>query len=408
MDHHRKGILALIGSAASIFFAGAFVFGFPGVMGPYWQELFQAGRGAIGLTLFFVLAAVGSFMFLVGRLQEKFGSRPMITLGTIICGLDILLVAYASKLSTLYLWAFIMGMGTCFIYIPTLTVVQRWFPERRGLVSGLVNFTFGFSAALMSPIFNLMFKSVGYTPMCIILSAAALVVGVISAQFTVLPETASPSESKKSNGAPTTEPMTSSSLTVRESLRTRSFRIFWLVWALQGAAGIAMVTLSTQFGLSLGLGLGTAVVILTAFNITSGLSRLLMGLISDMINRNLAMSVTFLAAGLAYFILPHTGGIVGPAALAAVIGVAFGTLFTVSAPLAVDCFGLLHFGSIYGIIFTAYGFVAGPLGPWLSGYVLDATNGNFTAVFSYLGAFCIIAGVLIHFVVPPRRLGFAA
>jgi MFS family permease len=81
--------------------------------------------------------------------------------------------------------------------------------------------------------------------------------------------------------------------------------------------------------------------------------------------------------------------------LAAVVGYAFGTLFAVSAPLASDYFGLTHFGAIYGLIFTAYGFVAGPLGPWLSGLALDATGGNFKLVFSYLGALCAISTICV-------------
>jgi OFA family oxalate/formate antiporter-like MFS transporter len=89
--------------------------------------------------------------------------------------------------------------------------------------------------------------------------------------------------------------------------------------------------------------------------------------------------------------------------LAAVIGLAFGTLFAVSAPLATDCVGLTHFGAIFGLIVTAYGFVGGPLGPSLNGYLLDLTGGDFFLVFSYLGVFCIISGVCIRFVVPPRK-----
>jgi OFA family oxalate/formate antiporter-like MFS transporter len=115
------------------------------------------------------------------------------------------------------------------------------------------------------------------------------------------------------------------------------------------------------------------------------------------------MSLTFLAAGAAYLLLPHVAGLAMIATLAAVIGFAFGTLFSVSAPLAADCFGLKHFGAILGLIFTAYGFVAGLLGPSLSGYLLDNTGGNFTLVFSYLGLCSILSGGFIHFVTAPQH-----
>ena len=128
----------------------------------------------------------------------------------------------------------------------------------------------------------------------------------------------------------------------------------------------------------------------------------MMGFFSDIVGRNLAMSLTFLAAGGAYFILPHVNLLIVLAFLAAIIGFAFGTLFAVSAPLAVDCFGLKHFGAIFGLVFTAYGFVSGILGPSLSGYLLDITKGNFSIVFTYLGILCLLSGIFIRFVTPPQ------
>lgn len=387
---------AVIGGSIAIFWPGALIFGFPGVMAPYWMKTFHVGRGAIGNTLFFVLVAVGIFMFLVGRWQEKFGIRKMITAGAIICGLSGFLIAYASNIYMLYVWAFLTGTSSAFIYIPAVTSVQRWYPMRRGLVSGTVNLLFGLSAAIMSPLFRYMFKTMGYIPMTLTVAAIALLVGIVAAQFTEGPASIPSPQSSAPGG-----PKIAESLTVKESLRTRSFWFLWLTWAFQGAAGIAMVTLSTAYGLSKGLAIGSAVVILTAFNITNGGSRIIMGFLSDVIGRRLAMSLTFLSAGGAYFLLPHANTLIVMAFLAAVIGFSFGTLFAVSAPLATDCFGLKDFGAIFGLIFTAYGFFSGILGPSLSGYLLDITNGNFTVVFAYLGIFCIVSGILIRWVTPP-------
>ena len=163
-----------------------------------------------------------------------------------------------------------------------------------------------------------------------------------------------------------------------------------------------MVTLSKGYGLSKEFSMESAVVILTAFNITNGGSRVIMGFLSDIVGRNFAMSLTFLAAGGAYFLLPHASSLALCAFLASLIGFSFGTLFAISAPLATDCFGLKHFGAIFGLVFTAYGFVSGILGPSLSGYILDITRGNFLVVFTYLGILCILSGVLIRFVTPPQ------
>ncbi len=404
MTNTKRGILAVAGSSLAIFWPGSFIFGFPGVMASYWQSNLQVGRGAIGNILFFVLAAVGIFMFVVGRWQEKFGTRTMVSIGAIICGLDVIFVAYASSLWMVYAWAFLMGMSSAFVYIPALTTVQRWFPMRRGLVSGIVNLTFGISAAIMAPIFRFMLEAVGYVGMNIYVGIIGLVVGLIAAQFTGLPETVPTIQSPSTGQTASALPDMDKSMTVKESLHTSSFWFLWLTWALQGAAGIAMVTLSTTFGLSRGFDLESAVVILTAFNLTNGLSRLITGYLSDIIGRNATMSFTFFAAGAAYLSLPFVGGLTALAILAAVIGFGFGSLFAVSAPLAMDCFGVKHFGAIFGLVFTAYGFVAGFIGPSVSGYLLDATNGNFHAIFTYLGLFCLCSALFIRFVLPPKHL----
>ena len=115
------------------------------------------------------------------------------------------------------------------------------------------------------------------------------------------------------------------------------------------------------------------------------------------------MAICFAGAAGAYLLMPHLNSIWLWAALAAVVGLAFGTLFAVSAPLAGDCFGMTHFGAIFGLIFTAYGFISGPLGPWLSGHVLDITRGNYTMVFSYLGLMYLVSAVLILLVKPGRK-----
>ncbi len=395
----KRDSLAVMGAAAAIFWPGALTFGFPGVMAAYWQKTFGVGSASTGNIMFFILAAVGIFMYLTGRWQEKLGARLVIAIGILICSLNLLLAAYARSILTIYLWAFINGLACSLVYVPALTTVQRWYPHRRGLVTGIVNLFFGISAAVMSPVFLRMFNDLGYIPMNIRLALVVAVVGLGAAFFTEMPDRVKPAASTEQiKPAPGKEPMPPPSYTVKESLQTKNFWFLWFTWALQGSAGIAMIPLSVAFGLSRGLTPAAAVLLLTSFNLASGLSRLLSGYLSDFIGRTLTMSITFLAAGIAYFLLPRVDGFTFLLLLAGVIGYAFGTLFAVSAPLVSDCFGLKHFGAIFGLVFTAYGFFSGLLGPTLSGYLLDQSAGNFSLVFSYLGIFCFLAAILVRLI----------
>ena len=408
-----KAILAVLGSSMAIFWPGALTFGFPGVMAPVWREMFHIGRGATGITIFFMLAAVGVFMFLVGRWQERYGTRKMIILGVILTSFASVVAAYASSIYAVYAWAFLNGLASCFVYIPTLTLVQWWYPEKKGFVSGIVSMVFGLSAAIMSPLFGKMLVSLGYVSMNLYIAVLTLMIGMAGAYFARAPDSL---EKPASNSGITDryskeKPKSSvgvrrspdRSLNVQECLHTRSFWFLWITWTLAGAAGVSMTILSTGYGLFKGFPMESAILLLTAFNLTNGASRLISGYFSDKIGRNRIMSMAFMAAGLAYFTLPWADSLAVCAFLAAVVGFSFGTLFSVSAPLVADCFGLEHFGAVFGLTFAAYGFIAGPIGPTLSGYVLDVTGDNFVLVFLYLGIFCILSGFCIRFVVRPNR-----
>ncbi|MEE4262388.1 MAG: MFS transporter [Desulfobacteraceae bacterium] len=385
----------LIACACAVFWPGAFIFGFPGIMRHHWQQAFNAGGSAVGQTIFFILIGATCFMYLCGRWQEKYGPGRLTALGAVLCGSSVIWLGRAESMTAVHAWAFLVGAASAFIYVPALTVVQRWYPERRGLVSGFCNMAFGLAAAVMSPIFTALLSPWGYETTNLVFGCAALIAGVTAATLIRFPaaDPATPAAPKAIEPA---------SRSVAEALKTREFWCIWLTWVLAGAAGASMLVLATGFGLARGLSLSQAAVLLTGFNLTNGGGRLVSGFFSDRLGRSRMMAISFVAAAGAYLIMPHLEGIGLWTVLATVIGFAFGTLFAVTAPLAGDCFGMDHFGAIFGLIFTAYGFLAGPLGPWLSGYILDLTRGNYTIVFSYLGLMYLASAGLILRVRPWR------
>lgn len=385
----------LMACACAIFWPGAFIFGLPGVLRQHWQQVFDAGGGAVGGTVFFILTGATCFMYLCGRLQEKYGPGRLTSIGAVMCGSSAIWLSQAGNMTDVNIWAFSVGASSAFVYLPGLTVVQRWYPERRGLVAGFFNMAFGLSAAVMSPIFSILLSKWGYEAVTLAAGCAALAIGLTASTLIRFPETDASTPAPVARFAP-------NGRSVKEALKSREFWCLWFTWVFAGAAGASMLVLATGFGLARGLNLADAVVLLTAFNVTNGCGRLISGYFSDRIGRSRTMAMSFAGAGFAYLIMPHLAGLWLWATLAAVIGFAFGTLFAVSGPLAGDCFGMKHFGAIFGLIFTAYGFVSGPLGPWLSGHILDVTRGNYTLVFSYLGLMYIAAAGLILLIQPWR------
>ncbi|MFZ5586009.1 MAG: MFS transporter, partial [Thermodesulfobacteriota bacterium] len=375
-------------------FPGVQAFGLPGVLGPVWGQMFDAGRGAVGAAMFFLLASLGSFMFLAGRWQARWGTLRLMALGALLAGASAVLLAFASSLWMVYAWAYLNGVSQCFIYIPAMNSVQQWFPARRGLVSGLVNLVFGLAPALTAPFMAGLLGGLGYAGLNLAVGAAGCAVMLAAAPFCAPP---GPHETPAAGPVrPGAGPGLAGSWTARQALGSAKFWRLWATTCLVGAAGIAMVTLSTAFGLSLGLPLQRAVWVLLGFNLGSGVSRLVLGYLSDHLQRAGVMALAFLLAGAAYLALPWAGSLGLAAALAGCVGVAFGAMFAVGAPLAADVFGPRHFGEIFGLLFTSYGFISGAIGPALGGWLLDATNGNFTLVFGYLGVFCLTAAGLVR------------
>jgi OFA family oxalate/formate antiporter-like MFS transporter len=383
----------LLACACAIFWPGSFIFGLPGVLRQHWQQAFQVGGGTVGGVVFFILTGATCCMYLSGRLQDKVGPGKLAALGALMSGGSTIWVSQSPNMTAVNLWAFLIGAASAFVYLPGLTAVQQWFPLRRGLVAGFFNMSFGLSAAVMSPVYTWLLSKWGYEIMAIAAGITALAIGLAASIFIRFPDSDLKTPSSVVSQAAV-------SRSVQEALKSREFWCLWLTWVFAGAAGASMLVLATGFGLAKGLSLAQAVFILTAFNVTNGTGRLISGYFSDRIGRSQTMAISFTCAGIAYVIMPHLASLWMWIVLAAIIGYAFGTLFAVSGPLAGDCFGMAHFGAIFGLIFTAYGFVSGPMGPWLSGLILDATSGNYILVFSYLGLMYLAAAGLILFVKP--------
>ena len=390
--------LILLACACAVFWPGAFIFGFPGVMRHHWGQAFNAGGSDIGRTIFFILAGATCFMYLCGRWQEKFGPGKLGALGAVLCGSSVVWLGRAGNMTAVYAWAFSGGASSAVVYAPALATVQRWYSERRGLVSGIFNMAFGLSAAVMSPVFNALLSNWGYEATNLALGCLALACGLAASILIRFPEEHPAGAAAELMPQPIER-------SVAEALKTREFWCIWLTWALAGAAGASMLVLATGFGLDRGLSLTQAVVLLSGFNLTNGCGRLASGFFSDRLGSSRTMAFSFVGAAVAYLVMSHLEGIWVWTALAAVIGFAFGTLFAVTAPLTADCFGMANFGAIFGLIFTAYGLFSGPLGPWLSGYILDLTRGNYTLVFSYLGLLYLASAGLILLVRPRREDG---
>ena len=337
--------LAVIACALAIFNSGALFFGYPGVLTVYCQQELGASSGQTGWIMTFACLGVGLLMFLSGSIHAKIGTRKCFLIGSVILLADMFLATFADSMWLMYLWAFLVGAGNGFIYGPGVTTVQNWMPKRRGLASGILNLAFGTAAAIMSPIYTGLIGSIGFKNtnyvvmgMIVVLTGIALTFSELP-QFSKLPDSLMQQlEREKAEAMPVNKGGSEArSYTPREAVRTKGFWMLWLCWAFMGAAGIAMVSLSGPYAISIGLASAT---VLTAFNLTNGIGRIVAGTLSDLMGRNATCCIAFAVGGVGYVLLPFLRSLVAVGIGAARVGLALRTPFSASAPRVSDLFGL--------------------------------------------------------------------
>ncbi|MCD8332325.1 MAG: MFS transporter [Oscillospiraceae bacterium] len=403
MSLTQKSWLAVVACALATFNSGALFFGYPGLMTPYWQESLHVGTGATGLIMTFACLGVGCMTLVSGRVHPKIGTRRSFLIGSVILIVCMALANFANSMPIVYLWAFLNGAGTGFIYGPSLTTAQHWFPHRRGLATGVVNLCFGTAAAIMSPVYNLLFNRLGYEKMNYVALAMLVVLNGLALLGAELPDRVRLSDAQRQERQAQMEALrqkdpakgptlAARDYSVTEALRTRSFWAVWITWVFVGAAGISMVSQGGNFAASIGL---SSVVVITSFNLTNGIGRIVAGALSDVIGRNATGCAAFVLGAVGYALLPFCSNPVLVAVLSAFVGFSFGTLFAISSPLVSDLFGLKNYSTIFSLVFVAYGFISGIVGPALVGQLLKLTGQNFAAVFPILAVFCLIGAACI-------------
>ena len=383
----HSAIRTVFGCCIATFWSGAIAFGYPGIMSTLWQEMFQVGSSETGLVVTIMLLGISVCTFFSGKFLNRFGIRSCMLVGTCLMLIAMLILIHATTIFMVYVWAFVINVGASFVYGPGLTTAQKSMPARKGLASGLLNLTFGLSAAVMSPIWEGILNTVGYN----VLNTSLIVCFLITNIAAMLLVGTQKSAQVHAEGSDQTN-AGRADLTAAQAVRTKAFWMIWLCWAFVGAAGISMVSLSKSYAAYLGL---SSVAVLTAFNLTNGFGRLIAGNLCDLIGGERTAMTAFLIAAVGYLLLPAVHNLAGVAVLAACIGYGFGSLFASTGPIAARHFGMKNFSTIFGLIFTGYGCAGGIIGPLLAGVILERAANPYVIIFAYLAVFMLLGAALM-------------
>jgi MFS transporter, OFA family, oxalate/formate antiporter len=317
-------------------------------------------------------------------LVDRFGPRLLISLGALLSGASWVLSAYVDNLWALYFtYGVLGGFGTGIIYVGIIGLMVRWFPDRRGLATGLAAAGYGFGAFFTSFPIDSMIKSSGYAQTFIVWGVIQAVIGVLAAQWLRTP----PDGYQVASAAPAPAVAQSRrSYSPREMLKSPVFYLLFIMMSMMSTSGLMVVfnvgPFAKDFGVAnmLVFGMAALPLSLTLSRVTNGLTRPFFGWVSDHIGREATMTLAFSLECAAILVL--FAYINQPALFVVLSGLVFfgwGEIFSLFPSTLTDTFGPKYAATNYGFLYIAQGvgsILAGPAAAFLK-----QTTGSWTAVF---------------------------
>jgi OFA family oxalate/formate antiporter-like MFS transporter len=368
----------------------------------------QFGWSISEITLTFTISifVLGFAAFFGGLWLNRKGPRIVALTGGALYGLGVFLASFTTNLSWLYLsYGVIGGIGLGLGYIVPVAVLVKWFPDRRGLITGIAVGGFGAGALITAPVATRLIQSVGVLSTFAYLGIAYLIVTIIAGSFMQnppdgwKPEGWSPSAGQTSQRA-------GHDFNLGEALKTWQWWALWLLLFLNTCAGISVI--SQEAPIFQELTGATAIVaagMVGLASIGNAVGRVFWAWISDLITRRATFAVMFILQVLLFWFLPNITTVTLMTVVTFVVLMCYGGGFGTMPAFTADYFGPKNVGPIYGLMLTAWSF-ASAVGPLVMAHMRETAG-------SYRGALHVIAGVmavsiLLPILVRPPRAAASA
>jgi MFS transporter, OFA family, oxalate/formate antiporter len=362
-------------------------------------------QASLPFTVTIAMIFIGSYIG--GQIQDRKGPRPVALAGGIIYAIGVVLASFASSGSQLWLiilgYGVISGFGLGFAYIVPIAMLLKWFPDKRGLITGLAVGGFGFGAVLTSPVAQwLIAKDPGQpTKAFLPLGIAYLVMSLIGASFFRNPPAGytvpgyEPSATGAAGGG-------RDDYSQGEALKTPQWYLLTAILTLNVTAGIALISQAAASATDIAgytaAGAAAVVGVLAIFN---GGGRIVWAATSDFIGRMPAFALMLGLQGICLLILPHASNAALFFILAAVVYLCYGGGFGTMPATAGDFFGVKYAGAIYGLMLIGWS-LGGVIGPILIS-ALIGDDKSYTVGYTTIGIIALAATVLTFITRLPAR-----
>ena len=355
-----------------------------------------------------------------GLMADRFGPRIVSLCGGLLFGAGLIIGGAAIQMKNLGLlvtaFGVVSGLGAGWAYVSPLATLIRWFPDKRGMLTGMAVMGYGLGSFVLGQFGPAAILTFGVPATFYAWGSVSLIILVFGALLLVNP----PSNwSPPAGTATAAKSPVQPSFTLAEALRTLRFWILGLMLFVGCTAGIGLISqlsplvqeimktpfpvpLSAERMKEIAIAAGTVVALAGLFN---GAGRLAWSWLSDAIGRKTVFILIFGSSTAGFLILPHLSSLIVFAAICFYLLVCYGGIMATLPALTADEFGPRFIGRIYGVIFIMSG-LGGPFGSWIFAYIKE-TTGAFTYAL-YAQAAAAAVGLALVCLLRCLRLSAAA
>jgi OFA family oxalate/formate antiporter-like MFS transporter len=344
----------------------------------------------VAVTFSITSFALAFSTLLAGKIQDKIGIRKLISIAGIVLGIGLLLSSRVNSLFMLYVTAGVtVGAADGIAYITSLSNCIKWFPEKKGLISGVSVGAYGMGSLIFKYVNESLISSQGVSETFLYWGVAAMILIIVGAQLI----------KDAPNGTRAANDPNYNNFTVFEMLKTKQAYLLFIVFFTACMSGLYLISIAKDIGVQL-VGLtpavaANAVAMIAIFN-TAG--RIILGALSDRVGPLKVVLFALAFTAISVFILGTIHLNLG-IFFACVAGIAFcfGGNITVFPPIVGNFFGLNNQTKNYGIVYQGFGLGA------LSGTAIATLVGGFKPTFMVVGVLCLISLFIVLTIKAPKR-----
>ncbi|MFC2017110.1 MFS transporter [Chloroflexota bacterium] len=376
LKHVHYGWVTVVIAACVLVVLATFFYTFGIFLLPLTME-FNWDRGALSAAFSMFLLISGFLGIFGGRLSDKYGPRPVVTISGLFIGMGLLLMSQVSSLWQVYIilgLIMAIGMGSCFV--PITSTIPRWFARKRGIAMGITVAGAGLGGMILPTLAQWLISSYGWQQAYVTLGLVAFIIIIPLAQFMKHSPQRMGLRPYGENGIIENKQPSASivgGFSFKQAIKTGRFWLFDLIlFCFMFAVMIIMVHI-VPHAVDIGISAMTAAGILSIINGSSVIGRFFIGFIADRIGARPALAACLVALTLALIWLLFAQEIRILYVFAVVFGFAYGSIISLQPLISAELFGLGSLGIIAGSVMFC-GTTGGAVGPVVAGFIFDVTG----------------------------------